>query len=277
MTFPGAPAAPEAPETTTPPPEGGTGDGAAAPQDDGGQSAAPAGADPRVLEQMQAQLQQFGGVVGQMAEHLPAIQQLAQSQQGQGTPEPTIEELAAQFFGGQDPNQGQPLYDPYTGEPVQPQQQQGQQPQGDPNQLIDLFRQVVRSEVAPVQQRLQREDQQRAQQEWDSLYKEFPQMQDPAQAPQIAERIAQAAMLFATSPDEATRFAQNAQFVRMVHLSSVNEQRGQGETPATPGDGTSAIEAASGASAPGQAAVDEGDAIVAAGRGGGGGAGSHFR
>jgi hypothetical protein len=243
-------------------------------------AAAPAGADPRVLEQMQSQLQQFGGVVGQMAEYLPAMQQIAEGQNGGAQEEPSIEDLASQFFGepsyGQEPvGQGEPRFDPYTGEPIQQQQAQGMQ--GDPNQLIDLFRQVVRSEVSPLQERLQREDQQRQQQAWNTLYDEFPQFQDPQQAPQIAARVADAARLFGRDDAEASRFANDPQFVRMVHLSSITEQRGQGETVATSGDGTQPIESGGGASVPGQGAVDEGDAIVSAGRGGGGGAGSHFR
>lgn len=269
MTFPGAPEAPE----QAPAAEGGQ---APEGQPEGG-AQAPAGADPRVLEQMSNQLQQFGGVVGQMAEYLPAMQQLAQSQTA-GEPEPSLEELAAQFFGGDDGGQGEPLYDPYTGDPVQQQQVPPQGGlQGDPNQLVELFRQVAREQVAPLQERLQREDQQRQQEAWSRLYEEFPQFQDPQTAPQIAERVASAARLFGRSPEEAERFANDPAFVRMVHLSSVNEARGQGETPAASGDGAQPIEAGGGASAPGAAEIDPGDAIVGAGRGGGGGEGSHFR
>jgi hypothetical protein len=251
--------------------------------DTGGQPAepqAPAGADPRVLEQMQNQLQQFGGVVGQMAEYLPAVQQIAQQQQ-QGEPEPSLDDLAAQFFGGDpydpnDPGYGYDPNDPYAGQQAPPQQPQAPQGlQGDPNQLLDLMRRVVREEVTPLQQGYSAMQEQQEQQRWNALYDEFPALRDPEQAPQIAERVAEAAHLFARSPDEAKRFAQNAQFVRMVHLSSVNEQQARGETPAGSGDGPNPIESAGGASAPSAPEVDEGDAIVSAGRGNNG-AGSYF-
>jgi hypothetical protein len=139
------------------------------------QQQAPAGADPAVLQQMQSQMEQFGGQLGEIAQYMPAMQQLAQQnggQQQQG--EPSLEDLAAQFFGDpgyQDPAQGQPMFDPYTGEPVQQQQprfdpytgaplqpQAQQQPQvgpfqGDPAELVNLFRQIANEAVAPIQQR----------------------------------------------------------------------------------------------------------------------------
>lgn len=249
----------------------------AEPTGDGGQSAepqAPAGADPRVLEQMQQQMEQFGGVVGQMAEYMPAIQQIAQQQQGQQEPEPSLEEMAAAFFGDPGYGQGEPQYDPYTGEPLQQQAPpQQQQQQADPSQMIDLFRRVVREEVAPLQGELTARQQREQQEAWNNLYQEFPQMQDPTTAPRIAESVARAAQLFGRDQAEAERLASNPGFVRMAYLSSVNEAQARGETPAGAGDGIHPIEAGGGASAPGDATVDEGDAIVSAG---GGGSGSYF-
>jgi hypothetical protein len=113
-----APAAAPEPQTSEPTPQG------AQPAESAPQ--APQGADPRVFEQMQSQLSQFNDVAGQMAEYLPAIQQIAQQQGGQQPNEPTVEDLAAQFFGEpaygdyQDP--GLPdgaRFDPYTGQPIQ--------------------------------------------------------------------------------------------------------------------------------------------------------------
>jgi hypothetical protein len=255
------------------------------------QQQAPAGADPAVLQQMQSQMEQFGGQLGEIAQYMPAMQQLAQQnggQQQQG--EPSLEDLAAQFFGDpgyQDPAQGQPMFDPYTGEPVQQQQprfdpytgaplqpQAQQQPQvgpfqGDPAELVNLFRQIANEAVAPIQQR-------EVQQQWTQLYEEFPQFNDPQEAPRIAERVARAAQLFSSSPEEAQRFAQNPQFVRFAHLASVNEAQGRGELPAGATDGPNPIEGGSGASAAGGQEIDPGDAIVNAGRNGSGGAGSYF-
>lgn len=292
-----APAAapePQAPATSEPAPQG------AQPAE--GAPQAPQGADPRVFEQMQAQMSQFGDVAGQMAEYLPAIQQIAEQQGGQQRAEPTVEEIAQQFFGDpgytdpyQDPalpqgarfdpytgepiqpqGQPQPRFDPYTGQPIAPQVAPQQQPlQGDPNQFVDLMRQVVQQETAP----LLREEQQR---QWNSLYERYPQMKDPQVAPQIADSIAQAAWLFAGGRDqqaraaEAQRLANDPRFVQMAYLSSVNGNAAQGEIPAGASDGALSIEGPGGASAPGEAQVDEGDAIVGAGRGASG-SGSYFR
>jgi hypothetical protein len=286
-----APAAAPEPQTSEPTPQG------AQPAESAPQ--APQGADPRVFEQMQSQLSQFNDVAGQMAEYLPAIQQIAQQQGGQQATEPSVEDLAAQFFGEpaygdyQDPGlpegarfdpytgqpiqqtqQQQPRYDPYTGQPVQ---QQPQQPalQGDPNQFVGLMRQVVQQEMAP----LQREEQQR---QWNGLYERFPQMKDERTAPQIADSVARAAWLFASGQDQGTRaadaqrLANDPRFVEMAYLSSVNGNAAQGEVPAGATDGALSIEGPGGASAPGDAQVDEGEAIVSAGRGASG-AGSYFR
>lgn len=284
MTFPGAPAA--EPAAAEPAPTGQEGAG------DGGQAQAPAGADPRVLEQMQAQMEQFGGTLSQMAEYMPALQQIA-GQGGQQQGEPSLEDLAAQFFAGGDPNyadpyagQAEPRFDPFTGEPIaqQPQfdpytgQPIGQQPaqqqqaglQGDPSQLIDLFRQVVREETAPFQQ-------ERQQERWNALYKELPQFNDPKQAPQIAESVARAARLFGRTEDEARAFANNPEFARWAYFASVNEAQARGELPAGATDGPTPIEAGSGASAGGGQEIDQGDAIVNAGSNGAGAAGAHFR
>lgn len=264
---------------------------------DGGQPTAPAGADPRVLEQMQSQMEQFGGTLSQFSEYLPAIQQLAQ-QQGGGQNEPTLEDQFAAFFdpnfdggydqGGNgqlpdgarfDPYTGEPVqsqqqqqrFDPYTGEPLQPQGQQQQAGlNGNPGDLVNLFREVVRQEVMPLQHNEERR-------QWDSLYEQIPALKDPQQQPQIAKAVADAAYLFGRTEAEAKQFANNPNFVRMAYFASVNEQRGQGETPAGANDGTTPIEAGSSTSAPGGQQVDPGDAIVGAGTGGGGGAGSHFR
>jgi hypothetical protein len=135
---------------------------------------------------------------------------------------------------------------------------------------VNLFREVVRQEVQPLQANEERR-------QWESLYSEIPALNDPQQQPQIANAVAQAAYLFARSEAEAKQFAKNPAFVRMAYFASVNEQRGQGETPAGANDGTTPIEAGSSTSAPGGAEIDPGDAIVGAGAGGGGGAGSHFR
>lgn len=268
-------AAPVAGEPAQPAAGGEPGQGHQEPQS---QAASP---DPRVLEQMQSQMQQFGGTLNQMAEYLPALQQIAGQQQEPGGGEPTLEELAAQFFGdpnyGQEP-QGEPRFDPYTGEPVQAQQQPQGGMQGDPNALIQMFQRVVQSEVAPLQERLQREDQERVAQQWQSLYKEFPQFNDPQVSPQIAESVAQAARLFGRTPEEAQQYAQNPTFVRMAYLASVNEAQARGESPAGASDGPNPIESGNGASVGGGQEIDPGDDIVNAGRGGtGAAAGSHFR
>lgn len=275
------------------------------------QQQAPAGADPRVLEQMQQQMQQFGQVIGPMAEALPALQQFAQTQQQQqqGPPEPSLEDMAAMFFGGQQQGPGMPPqpmvpdpygqgvqydaygnpvgYDPYGGAAPQMQQQMQQQgippqlaPQfqqfqqqqaqqgqpADPSQFVDFLRRVVREEVSPLQQGLTESQQQRQQEAWDRLYTEIPAMKDPQQAPQIAQRVAQAAYMFGRSDEEAQRLARDPGFARMVHLSSQTEAQAQGETPAGAGDGVTAVESGSGASALGQGEIDPGDAIVGAGR-----------
>lgn len=262
------------------------------------QQQAPAGADPRVIEQMQQQMQQFGQVIGPMAEALPALQTFAQqqAQQQQGPPEPSLDEMAAMFFGGQqqpgvpDPYAqgvqydayGNPVgYDPYAQQQMQQQgippqlapqfqqfqQQQAQQGQpADPSQFVDFLRRVVREEVTPLQEGFGNLQQQRQQEAWANLYEEIPAMKDPEQAPQIAQRVAQAAYTFARSDEEAQRFARDPAFARMVHLSSQTEAQGRGETPAGAGDGVSPVESGSGASAQQQEAIDPGDAIVGAGR-----------
>jgi hypothetical protein len=265
------------------PPAGAEGQGAAP------EGQAPAGADPRVLEQMQQQMQQFGGVIGQMAEYMPAMQQLAQQQGGTPSGEPTLEEMAAQFFGdpgygepgqqGQqfdpytgEPVQQQPRFDPYTGEPLQPQGQPQQAGlQGNPDELVGLLRRVVAEEVAPFQQ-------ERQQEQWNALYQEFPQFNNPETAPQIADSVARAARLFGGDDGGARKLANNPAFARWAYLASVNEAQARGEIPAGATDGLNPIEAAGGASAPGGSEVDPGDAIVNAGRNGAGAAaGSHFR
>lgn len=283
MTFPGAPAAPAEPAANEPTPQAPA--GGDAPQ---GEPQAPQGADPRVLEQMQQQMEQFGGTLSQMAEYLP---QIAGAQQG-GQGEPSLEDQFAQFFGGEfgypDPAEQGPRFDPYTGEPVQQQprfdpftgeplqqgfQQPGQQPglQGDPSQLVDLFRQVVREETAPIHQ-------ERVQEQWNALYQELPQFNDPQQAPAIANEIAKAARLFGRTEEEARAFANNPQFARWAYFASVNEAQARGEHPAGATDGPNPIEAGGAASGAGGQQIDAGDAIVNAGQNGGGAAaGAHFR
>lgn len=287
MTTPFAPE--QAPEAGA---EAPTSTGAPEGQPAGGeQSQAPAGADPRVLEQMQSQMQQFGGTLAQMAEYMPALQQIAGQQQ---PGEPALEDQFAQWF-GMDPNGGyeqpgqaeprydpytgepvyqqgqqQPRFDPYTGEPLQPQAQAGPQ-FGDPNDLVNMFRQIVRDEVAPFQQ-------ERAQEQWNSLYEKIPAMKDPETAPQIAAQVADAAMLFSNGNQaEARKLANNPRFAEFAYFASVNQQRGMGETPAGAGDGPTPIETGSSTSVQNPAEGDPGDGIVNAGRASGGNAGSHFR
>ena len=257
------------------------------------------GADPRVLQQMQSQLEQFGGVVGQMAEYLPAVQQLAQQQQPQGQQQPSLEDQLGQALGwsdpyaqqpgydpyaqqpGYDPYAQQPQFDPYTGQPLvpdpyaqqygQPPQQYGQPfpvdprlqaqqaPQGDPAQVAELFRSIVRQELTPFQQA----EQQRA---WEAFYTEFPDMRDQERAAEVAPHIARAAQTFGSSEAEAQRLASNPGFVRFALLASLAEQQGRGENVAGSGDGINPLESPGGASAVAAPEEDPGDGIVNAGR-----------
>lgn len=281
-----APVAGAEPQAAAGAPEG------AQPGTEGAQPTTPAGADPRVLEQMQTQMSQFGGQLEQMAQYMPALQQIAGQQGGGG--EPTLEDQFAEWF-GMEPNGGfeqqpgvpgdqrydpytgepiqqqQPRYDPYTGEPLQPQGQQQVGPfQGDPGEFVQMMRGLVQQEMAPIHER-------ESQRQWDALYEEIPAMNDEQQAPQIAAQVAQAARLFGRDEADARRLANNAGFARFVYMSSVNQQRGEGETPAGAGDGITPIESGSSTSVQQPAGGDPGDAIVNAGNANGGNAGSHFR
>lgn len=131
----------------------------------------------------------------------------------------------------------------------------------DPQQLNQLVQSQVQREIqqaiAPVTEEIQAMRQERSAQEIDALQQQFPELQDPAAAAALADRVVeQAAALGVAQP--------TAGFVRMVHLAEKASQSARGETPAGQGPDTS-LETGGGA-APGQGEADPWDAIQNAGR-----------
>lgn len=240
--------------------------------------AAAAAADPRVLEQMQQQLTQFGGVIGQVAEHLPTLEALTQQQgaggqNGAGAADPNalpggLDGLAQQFA----ELYGQPQTDEF-GNPIQG--------APDPAQLVEQFRQVIRDEVSPLSGRLDSMTDADNTRQLQALQAQLPVLRDPQQSPAIAERVVEVADMFAKSTDpreraaEIKRLALNPNLVRTVALAHLGEMQARGETPAG-APGPDVVEGAGGTS-PDGAQIDPGDAIVAAGRGGNDPAGAYFR